>query len=68
MEQPQRPGRFMTNAVPVQVEWEDGYLLAPTKPGLGIEIDREAARRLRATGDGGQHPILQRIDGSFNNW
>jgi L-alanine-DL-glutamate epimerase-like enolase superfamily enzyme len=68
MEQPQRPGRFMTNAVPVQVEWEDGYLLAPTTPGLGIEFDREAARRLRATGEGGTHPGLQRIDGSFTNW
>ena len=30
---------------PVQLEWEDGYLLPPTRPGLGIEFDREAAKR-----------------------
>ena len=68
MEQPSRPGRFMTNAVPVQVEWQDGYLLPPTKPGLGIEFDREAARRLRFQGDDSSHPTLQRTDGSFTNW
>lgn len=68
MEQPQMPGRIMTNVVPEQIEWQDGYLLPPTKPGLGIEFDREAARRLRFTGDGGTHPVLQRLDGSFTNW
>lgn len=68
MEQPQRPGRIMTNAVPVQLEWQDGYLLPPTRPGLGIEFDREAARRLKPEGNGGTHPMLQRIDGSFTNW
>ncbi|HEV2123634.1 MAG TPA: mandelate racemase/muconate lactonizing enzyme family protein, partial [Chloroflexota bacterium] len=68
MEQPQRPGGIMTNAVPVQLEWQDGYLLPPTRPGLGIEFDREAARRLKPEGNGGTHPMLQRIDGSFTNW
>lgn len=72
MEQPQRPGRFMNNAVPVQVEWQDGYLLPPTRPGLGIELDLEAARKLRyEPGDAestGRHPGLRRIDGSFTNW
>ncbi|MBN1399935.1 MAG: mandelate racemase/muconate lactonizing enzyme family protein [Anaerolineae bacterium] len=66
-EQPRRPGTQMTNVFPVQVEWEDGYLLPPTHPGLGIEFDREAAKR---------HPMeagrwraqLSRLDGSFTNW
>ena len=68
MEQPQRPGMAMTNAVPLQVEWQDGYLLPPTRPGLGIELDREAARRLRFEGDSGSHPLLRRLDGTFTNW
>ena len=68
MEQPQRPGRAMTNVVPVQVEWQDGYLLPPTRPGLGIEFDREAARRLRFTGTETTHPVLQLTDGTFTNW
>jgi hypothetical protein len=46
--------------------WEDGYLLPPTRPGLGVEFDREAAKK---------HPmqdmnriILHRPDGAFTNW
>jgi L-alanine-DL-glutamate epimerase-like enolase superfamily enzyme len=68
MEQPQRPGRMMTNVVPVQVEWQDGHLLPPTRPGLGIEFDREAARRLPYQPGGPSRPLLQRADGSFTNW
>jgi L-alanine-DL-glutamate epimerase-like enolase superfamily enzyme len=65
-EQPRRTGTVLTDVIPVQPEWEDGYLLAPTRPGLGIEFDREAARK---------HPFhmselthLRRADGSFTNW
>ena len=65
-EQPRRPGTLLTDVVPVQPEWEDGYLLPPTRPGLGIEFDRDAAR---------SHPFqmlepphLHRRDGSFTNW
>ena len=65
-EQPRRPGTMLTDVVPLQVEWEDGYLLPPTRPGLGVEFDREAARA---------HPFqmwepphLQRLDGSVTNW
>ncbi len=66
MEQPRRPGTMLTDVVPVQVEWQDGYLLPPARPGLGIEFDREAAK---------QHPFqmrelphLRRLDGSVTNW
>ncbi len=65
-EQPRKPGTMLTDVVPVQPEWEDGYLLAPTRPGLGIEFDREAAKK---------HPFqarelthLRRLDGSLTNW
>jgi galactonate dehydratase len=52
--------------VPVQPVWEAGYLLPPTTPGLGIEFDREAARKspFRMT----ELPHLRREDGSFTNW
>ena len=26
------------------LRWEEGYLIAPTEPGLGIELDEEAVR------------------------
>ena len=68
MEQPQRPGRAMTNAVPVQVQWEDGCLLPPTAPGLGIEFDLEAARRLPYQPGATSRNLLHRDDGSFTNW
>jgi galactonate dehydratase len=65
-EQPWKPGLLLADVVPVQVEWEAGYLLLPTRPGLGIEFSREAAK---------QHPFqmtelphLRRADGSFTNW
>jgi galactonate dehydratase len=65
-EQPRRPGTTFTDVVPVQVEWQDGYLLPPTRPGLGVVFDREAARRspFQMT----ESPHLHREDGSFTNW
>ena len=68
MEQPQRPGRAMTTVVPEQVQWADGYLLPPTKPGLGIAFDVEAARRRPYKPGGPMRPLLHRDDGSFTNW
>ena len=65
-EQPARTNTVLTDVVPLQPEWADGYLLPPTRPGLGIEFDRAAARR---------HPFqlselphLRRLDGSVTNW
>jgi L-alanine-DL-glutamate epimerase-like enolase superfamily enzyme len=65
-EQPRRPGTMLTDVVPVQPEWDDGYLLPSRRPGLGIEFDREAAKRhpFQMT----DLPRLQRQDGSFTNW
>jgi galactonate dehydratase len=65
-EQPQRPGTTLTDVVPVQVEWQDGYLLPPTRPGLGIEFNRGAARR--APFQMTEPPHLHRLDGALTNW
>ncbi|HEU5102682.1 MAG TPA: enolase C-terminal domain-like protein, partial [Roseiflexaceae bacterium] len=65
-EQPRRTGTVLTDVVPVQPEWSDGYLLASDRPGLGIEFDREAAKKhpFQMT----ELPQLRRLDGSFTNW
>ncbi len=65
-EQPRMPGTMLTDVVPVQIPWEDGYLLPPDRPGLGIEFDREAAlaHPFQLT----EIPHLHRADGSFTNW
>ncbi len=65
-ELPRRPNISLPDVVTNQPEWEDGYLLPPTAPGLGIEFDRKAVKN---------HPFeishlprLNREDGSFTNW
>lgn len=65
-EQPRKPSEIIPEVVPVQPEWKDGYLLPPTLPGLGIEFDREAAKKFpfRKT----ELPQLRLADGSFTNW
>ena len=65
-EQPGRPGTVLTDVVRNQPVWADGYILAPTAPGLGITFDREAAAAhpFQMT----ELPHLRRGDGSFTNW
>ena len=65
-EQPGRPGTVLTDVVLNQPVWADGYILAPTAPGLGITFDREAAAAhpFQMT----ELPHLRRGDGSFTNW
>jgi galactonate dehydratase len=65
-EQPRRPGTFLNDVFPVQIGWEDGYLLPSDRPGLGIEFDREAARRYPY--HPWELPRLRRLDGSLTNW
>jgi L-alanine-DL-glutamate epimerase-like enolase superfamily enzyme len=65
-EMPRKPSTRLTDVVPVQVEWADGYLLPPTRPGLGIEFDREAARKRPFQMQ--PAPQFRRVDGSFTNW
>lgn len=65
-ELPRRPGESMPDLVLGQPEWRDGYLLPPTAPGLGIELDLAAL---------GKYPFrmgelrhLRRADGTVTNW
>ena len=65
-EQPRKPSEITPDVFPVQPEWEDGYLLAPTAPGLGVEFDREAAKKrpFRMW----EAPHLTTPDGAVTNW
>ena len=65
-EQPRKPGEVLPDVVPNQPIWEDGYMLPPEAPGLGIEFDREAARKQPYRQQG--LPQLRLPDGSFTNW
>ncbi|MDP9371290.1 MAG: hypothetical protein M3Q65_02305 [Chloroflexota bacterium] len=65
-EQPRRPGATLTDVVPVQAEWADGYLLPSEHPDPGVEFDREAAWKypMRMY----NRPSLRRLDGSCIDW
>ena len=64
-ELPQLPG-YMADVFPQQVEFEDGYLLPPTAPGLGVDINEEAAAEYPFQLAG--IPEYSREDGSITNW
>lgn len=64
-ELPNLPG-MLSDIFPVQVEWENGYLLPPNRPGLGVEFDEDAA--LQFPYRPAQGHMLRREDGSFTNW
>ncbi|MGE0606120.1 MAG: enolase C-terminal domain-like protein [Pirellulales bacterium] len=61
------PGTVLPELFPVQVPFDRGWLLPPTQPGLGVEIDLAALDRYPAI-IGGDCPRFQREDGSFANW
>lgn len=65
-ELPRMPGKILPEVFPVQVEFKEGYLLPPTRPGLGVEFNEEAALAAGYRRDNG--PRLHRDDGSFTNW
>ncbi|MGB1892953.1 MAG: galactonate dehydratase [Candidatus Latescibacterota bacterium] len=57
----------MEDLFPLQVPYENGYLLPPQSPGLGIEFNEEVAQA--SYGFQWQNgPQLRRKDGSFTNW
>ena len=66
-EMPKAPGTVDTDLFPEQIDWENGYAIAPDRPGLGVEIDMEVAESA-ATRPRGFAPHLQRNDGAFTNW
>ena len=63
---PRPPGTTHTDVFPVQVPFENGYLLVPDKPGLGVEFDETVAVEL---GPQERNGIWYwREDGSITNW
>lgn len=65
-EQPTKPGTMLTDVVPVQPNWSDGYMTPTDLPGLGIVFDREAAKKHPF--QMAELPHLRRADGGFTNW
>jgi galactonate dehydratase len=61
------PGTVLPELFPLQVPFENGYLLPPEGNGLGIEFDKAAAKAYPPI-EGGRTPRLQRADGTFTNW
>lgn len=66
-EMPQKPGAFDQAVFPEQIDWNDGYAIAPDRPGLGVEMDETVALS-RSTKLGIWPPVLRRNDGAFTNW
>jgi len=44
-------GGFHADILKEPMTWEDGYVIPPTKPGLGVELDEEVAAAHPYTGD-----------------
>jgi len=44
-------GGFHAELLRTPIRWEDGYVIPPDEPGLGIELDEEVARRHPYHGD-----------------
>jgi galactonate dehydratase len=65
-ELPRRPNESLPDVVLNQPVWEDGYLLPPDKPGLGVELNREAISKYPF--EISELPHLRRTDGSVSNW
>ncbi len=54
---------FHSQILKKPIQWQDGYIIPPTEPGLGVELDEEVALRHPYTGtelhlDMTRHPIL----------
>jgi len=45
-------GGFHADLLTTPITWEDGYVIPPTAPGLGVELDEDVARAHPYTGDG----------------
>jgi 2-dehydro-3-deoxyphosphogalactonate aldolase len=42
---------FQAELLKKPIRWEDGYVIPPSEPGLGVELDEEVARAHPYTGD-----------------
>ncbi|MCA9094680.1 MAG: hypothetical protein KDA68_14430, partial [Planctomycetaceae bacterium] len=61
------PGSVLPELFPEQVKFEKGYLLPPTRPGLGVVFDETAVGKYPPIAIGGC-PQYRRPDGSYTNW
>jgi 2-dehydro-3-deoxyphosphogalactonate aldolase len=43
-------GGFHAEILKEPIQWQDGYIIPPTKPGLGVELNEEVAARYPYTG------------------
>jgi mannonate dehydratase len=57
---------WMFDVFPGALRSRDGYLWPPERPGLGVDIDLEAAARVKAPDV--ENPRLRRRDGSIWDW
>lgn len=48
----QTGGEFHLALIKNKIKWEDGFIIVPTEPGLGIEFDEELAKQHPYTGTG----------------
>jgi 2-dehydro-3-deoxyphosphogalactonate aldolase len=44
-------GSFHAQILKEPIRWQDGYVIPPTKPGLGVELNEEVAAAYPYTGD-----------------
>jgi len=68
MELARVPGTVLPEVFPQQVPFADGHLQVPEAPGLGVEIDEEAAAAHPYVETEGRSVGYQRDDGSYTNW
>ena len=61
------PGSVLPELFPEQVEFKDGHLLPPKRPGLGIVFDESAVSKYPPIPQGAC-PRFERPDGAFTNW
>tara|TARA_B100000029_G_scaffold396184_2_gene394218 strand:- start:14105 stop:15265 length:1161 start_codon:yes stop_codon:yes gene_type:complete len=68
-EMPKRPGSYANDIFPTQMEWNDGYVRNPGRPGLGVDFDEDLANSKSSSHDfSWRPPQMRRSDGSFTNW
>lgn len=65
-ELPKKPGESLNELILNQPPWEDGYLLPPTEPGLGVSFEPGALSKYEFRIE--ELPHMESMDGSFTNW
>ena len=66
-ELPRPPMSSLTDVFPVQAPFQDGHLLVPEGPGLGITFNEEALEEMEAPTPG-KGSGFHRDDGAYTNW